>query len=565
VISIVRRGSGIRGRRPIVLLVVLVAVLAVLAAIAVVALRPSATGTAAGSAPRFLDVTSASGVDHAYTGSFVYAVGGGVAVFDCNADGRPDLFVAGGEAPAALYRNDSTPGTVRFDQVTNAATDLTAVNGAYAVDVDSDGRPDLVLLRNGENVVLHGLGDCRFERANETWSIDGGAARTEAFSATWEPGQAWPTLAFGNYADPASTDFETWCQPNLLVRPISASGGGYGPGIRLDPSYCALSMLFSDWDGTGRRDLRISNDVQYYDPAKGNEQLWQVPPGAAPRLYGPDQGWPTVHVEGMGIASYDLDGDGRGEVYLTSQSASKLQTLAASAAPGDPAYVDIGLQRGVNVSHPYTGTDMDLPSTAWHPEFADVNDDGFVDLFVSKGNVTAQPDYAIQDPSNLLLGQPDGTFRESAEEAGIVTMDRGRGAALVDLDLDGRLDLVEVFYGAPVRIWRNTGPLPEAGAAERAHWLAVQVREPAPNVNAIGGWLEVRAGGTTWRRELTIGGGHVGGQLGWIHVGLGSVPRAEVRVRWPDGTVGDWQPVEVNQFVIVDRSTGVQPWVPPGP
>ena len=69
-----------------------------------------------------------------------------------------------------------------------------------------------------------------------------------------------------------------------------------------------------------------------------------------------------------------------------------------------------------------------LPSTAWHPEFEDVNNDGFVDLFVSKGNVEAQPDYATRDPSNLLIGQPDGTFVEGAEAAGIVDFDRARVA-----------------------------------------------------------------------------------------------------------------------------------------
>ena len=67
-----------------------------------------------------------------------------------------------------------------------------------------------------------------------------------------------------------------------------------------------------------------------------------------------------------------------------------------------------------------------LPSTAWHAEFQDVNNDGFVDLFVSKGNVEAQPEYATRDPNNLLLGTANGTFVESAEAAGIVNYDRAR-------------------------------------------------------------------------------------------------------------------------------------------
>jgi enediyne biosynthesis protein E4 len=554
---------GPRSPRTVALVGGLLVLVVVAVASAARMLQGGPARAAAGPAPRFSEVTSSSGVLHTYGGPFVYAVGGGVAVFDCDGDGRQDVFLAGGEHPAALYRNASMPGSIRFTPVASPVTDMTAVNGAYPVDIDSDGQVDLVLLRYGGNVALRGLGGCNFEPANEAWGIDDPRHLTEAFSATWERGQAWPTIAFGNYADPAIKDFNVWCSANQLLRPAGTTG--FAPPELLLPSYCALSMLFSDWDGNGRRDLRVSNDVHYYDPDLGEEQLWQIEPGQRPTLYTADDGWATVHVEGMGIATYDVDGDGRPEVYLTSQSASKLQALDPRVGGTLPSYVDIGLARKVNVSHPFTGSDMDLPSTAWHPEFADVNDDGFVDLLVTKGNVTSQPDYALEDPSNLLLGQPDGTFKEAADVAGIVTFDRGRGAALADFDLDGRLDLIEVFYDAPVRIWHNAGPA-DAADAFQAHWLAVRVRQPAPNVDAIGGWLEVMAGDTVWRRELAVGGGHAGGQLGWIHVGLGSATHARVRVRWPDGEVGPWLATEVDRFVIVDRAAGsIEPWTPPAP
>lgn len=510
------------------------------------------TPTSAGPIPSFVDETTTSGLSFTYDGPFAYAVGGGVAVFDCDDDGLQDVYLAGGEGAAALFRNASTiGGALRFVRVQSAVTDLDAVNGAYPIDIDGDGNADLMTLRNGENVALRGLGGCRFERANEAWGLDGGAELTEAFSATWEAGAAWPTVAFGNHAQPGNLDPETWCQANELVRP---NGARFGAPVPLEPSFCALSLLFSAWDGSGRQDLRVSNDRQYYRADVGEEQLWRVEPGLAPRLYGVDDGWARVQVEGMGIASQDLTGDGLPEIYLTSQNASKLQTLAAG--PTQPSYRDIGLARGVNVAQPFAG-DVSLPSTAWHPEFDDVNNDGFVDLFVSKGNVTSQPDYALRDPSNLLIQQPDGTFREAADIAGILSFDRGRGAALVDFNLDGRLDLIEVNYQAPVRLWRNARPDPGGG------WLMLWLRQSAPNVNAIGAVVEVRTGSLVQRREVTIGGGHASGQLGWTHIGLGPATGAEVRVAWPGGEPGPWKRVTGNQLLVFERGVAEpRGWLP---
>ena len=80
--------------------------------------------------------------------------------------------------------------------------DLTAVNGAYPIDVDGDGIVDLAVLRMRRERLLRGLGDCRFEPANERWSFDGGTGCASAFSATWEGDATLPTLAFGEYLDP---------------------------------------------------------------------------------------------------------------------------------------------------------------------------------------------------------------------------------------------------------------------------------------------------------------------------------------------------------------------------
>jgi len=191
-----------------------------------------------------------------------------------------------------------------------------------------------------------------------------------------------------------------------------------------------------------------------------------------------------------------------------------------------------------------------------------VNNDGYVDLFVAKGNIDAQPDFAAKDPSNLLLGQADGTFIEGAEQAGILNYARGRGAALVDLNLDGLLDLVEVNRRAPAGLWRNVGAGDDSSPRPMGNWLALRLHQDAPNVDGIGAWIEVRVGDRTLTREVTIGGGHASGELGWIHVGLGTASRAEVRVTWPNGEVGPWQSVDANHFVTLAPGHEVQPWQP---
>ena len=119
--------------------------------------------------------------------------------------------------------------------------------------------------------------------------------------------------------------------------------------------------------------------------------------------------------------------------------------------------------------------------------------------------------------------------------------EQGRGAALADLNLDGMPDLVEAGRLEDARIWRNVGagdaatPEGHGRLARASGWS-----RPGANRDAIGSWIEVKVGDRIQRREVTIGGGHGGGQLGWTHVGLGSADEAQVRVQWPDGEIGPW-------------------------
>ena len=495
----------------------------------------------------FQEETASSGVSHTYDGGPSFFVGGGVAAFDCDNDHFPDLFLAGGENPAQLYRNiGERGGALRFVSAPSDADQsdtvrLTGVTGAYPINIDGDDFVDLFVMRIGENVLLRGRGDCRFERANESWGFDGGAAPTTAFAAVWEADQPLPTLVEGNYVDRTDSGGALGaCRPNRLFRP-DASGEEYNAPAPLTPSYCPLSMLFTDWQVSGRRDLRVSNDRQYYGDS-GSEQLWHFAPGDRPRAYTAEDGWRRFRIWGMGIASHDVTGDGKPDYYLTSMADNKLRTRVAAGAA--PAFEDSAFALGVTAHRPSIG-DTSKPSTSWHAEFGDVDNDGRFDLFVAKGNIEAMEEFAMEDPNALFLHRPDGTFIDVAPAAGVASVARGRGAALVDLNLDGALDLVVVNRKASAQLWRNTSAV--------GNWVQIRLRQDGPNRDAIGAWIEVTAGEHVVRRELTIGGGHAGGQLGWAHFGLGSADTTRVTVRWPDG-VTKTVTLPANRFAEIRRA-----------
>ena len=500
--------------------------------------------------PQFIDESASSALDSVYAGEWLFMVGGGVSSFDCNDDARPDLVMSGGESPASLWLNRSDRGgALRFDRAEGAGVEMTGVTGSYPMDIDSDGISDLVVLRVGENVVLRGLGQCHFERVNERWGFDGGDAWSTALAATWEKGAGWPTIAIGNYIDRLQEAFP-WgtCTDNWLHR---GTRDGFAPPLALKPGFCALSMLFTDWDRSGTPALRVSNDREYYKG--GQEQLWHLRPGEDPRLYTEKEGWARLRIWGMGIASDDLDGDGYPEYFLTSMADNKLQGLVKPAEGGPvlPKYADSAFKRGATAHMPYTGGDIH-PSTAWHAQFGDVNNDGWADLFIAKGNVAEMPDFAKDDPNNLLLQRPDGSFMESGDKAGVASMRQARGAQLVDLNSDGLLDLVVVNRNAAAEVWRNAGPA--AG-----HWLGVRLHQAGANPDAIGARIEVRAGGRNWLRETHVGGGHASGSLGVQHFGLGAADGAEVRVVWPDGSASDWAWVGVDAVWTIEKGASPAP------
>lgn len=485
------------------------------------------------SEPAFNDISDRLPT-HEYTGGWEHFVGGGVSAFDCSGDDLPDLVAAGGSSEMLLLKNVSYTGGIAFKRMPLGSA-LTGVTGAYPVNIDADGLLDLYVMRVGPDRVLRGTGDCVFSDVTQDWQIPQTDQWTTAFSAWFNAGARFPTLAIGHYVDRANPDgpFGT-CDTQTLLIPQDGDTPTYRTKV-LAPGFCTLSMLAAE-DARGRKSLRISNDRHYY-VSGGSEQMWDIEDG---RFLGPDDGWDAVSLWGMGIASRDLTGDGRNELMLTSMGDQLLQI-----AQPDGTYAAAPYGIGSYAHVPYLKGDG-RPSTGWHASFADVDNDALPDLFIAKGNVDQMPGMAMRDPNNLLMQQPDGTFAEAGDVAGVADTARSRGAALVDLDADGLLDLVVVNRRAPMRLYRNVTE--DAGNA-----IHVKVNASAPNRFALGARVQVTADGIVQSQQITAGGGHAGAVAAALHFGLGSAGQAQVTVRWPDGSQSDPVTVSAGDSVVIEQ------------
>ena len=518
-----------------------------------------------GDIPSLHEEALLAGIKHSYDGPWEYFVGGGVSALDCNQDRMPDLYFAGGTNDAAVYINKSSPGgSLRFEKSDASPLSVDKVIGSYPLDINNDGYLDLVVLRVGENLLFEGGPDCQFTQANNRWKFSGGGDWSTAFSATFEPGNDFPTLAVGNYVDRTAPG-SPWgtCHDNELHRPASdMASPNYTDPLPLSPGYCALSLLFTDWNKSGVNALRVTNDRHYY--RGGQEQLWRLNSGRYPRLYSASEGWEPLVIWGMGIAEADLNADGYPEYALTSMGDTKLQILDLEQAIDEnrPRYEDMAWTRGATAHRPYTGDDL-KPSTGWHAQFEDLNNDAHLDLFITKGNVERMSDFAQFDPDNLLMGSEQGQFSEQGAKAGIALDTRGRGASVVDLNADGLLDIVVVNRADNISLFRNEGMSSEHGPRQGGNWLKIELQQKGANRHAIGAKLSIKTGNRVQSRVTQVGGGHASGSAGFVHVGLGVAERATVRVQWPDGEWSAPFKLFANHHVVIERSKNTfSQWFP---
>ncbi len=400
---------------------------------------------------------------------------------------------------------------------------------------------------------MRGLGDCRFERANEAWGFDGGDAWTTAFAATWEQGATWPTLALGTYIDRREEGFP-WgsCTDNRLYRP-AGEGRGFAPPLPLTPELLrplhALHRL---------EPLRHAGPARLQRPrvlqGRAGAALAPRPRPAAGALHRSRRLEEPAH---LGHGHRRRRPRRRRLPGILPHQHGRQQ--AAGARPPDgrrrPTYADVAFPRGVTAHRPYTGGEI-RPSTAWHAAV--------------RGREQRRPRRPLRrqgqrrrharlrrrpTPTTCCCRRADGTFREAGDVAGVAsTAHRARR----------RARRLQPRRRRPTSSWSTAARARSSGEHRRGpgHWLQLRPRRDGANPDAVGGWIEVRCAGVTLRRELTVGGGHAGGQSGWWHFGIGAETAADVRILWPDGTAGDWQRVAADGFYVVDPSGAQASWDP---
>ena len=501
--------------------------------------------------------------------------GSGVAVLDYDADGWLDVFLVngsvlegfpGGKAPTAhLYRN-RRDGT--FEDVT-AASGLTQHGwgqGACAADYDNDGHDDLFVTYWGQNRLFRNRGNGKFEDV----TVRSGLQTTKA---RWGAGCAFLDydrdgrldLFAANYIDfeMASTPvpesglcrykgLPVACGPpglpggrNVLYRNtgtgtfedvseragITRASGTYGLGV---------STL--DFNDDGWVDLYVANDSNpsalYVNNADGTFKDIAVAAGCA---YSQD-GKPQA---GMGVAAGDYDRNGTIDLFKTN-FAGDTSTLYANDGKG--SCEDRTFAAGVGLNTRWLG---------WGVAFVDLDNDGWLDLFLVNGHVypevqRLQTEAGYKQRKVVYRNLANGRFEDVTERLGppVTTPAAGRGAAFGDLDNDGDVDVVVNNVHAEPDLFRLDSP---AGA----HWTMLKLVGTKSNRSAIGARVRLFAPGGRQVQEVRGGGSYYSQNDLRVHFGLGPSAVVErVEVRWPNGLEEGWKDLEADRIITLKEGSG---------
>jgi hypothetical protein len=515
---------------------------------------------------RFTEVSESGGLRFVYQHSptpdkyFIESTPAGLAVFDYNGDGRPDIFFTNGARTPSLdksasiyanrlYRND---GAMRFTDVTEAAgvRGVGYSTGAAAADYDNDGRVDLFVAGVRQNQLLHNRGDGAFEDVT---------ARSGIASGEWAVAGAW--LDYDNdglldlfvvnyvqwraetnrYCGDQTRGLRIYCHPRYFQALPNRLYRNRGDGTFEDVSTRSgiaghagkgMSAAIGDVDHDGRVDIFVTNDTvpNFLFRNKGDGTFAET--ALLDGVSVPASGRP---VSSMGADIQDYDNDGWEDIFFTALSGETF-----------PLFRNDRHGRFIETTRTSSLAAATMTASGWCGVFADVDNDGWKDIFTANSHANdriGEAETAGWKLANrVFLNDGQGRFRDASGEAGLaghVAVHRGCGVA--DFDGDGRLDFVVLTLGTRAELWKN-----DSGPANR--WLIVRLTGTKSNRDGIG--ARVIVGNQV--RTMTTAIGYASSSHAGLHFGLGpDTGPVSVKVEWPSGTTQAVDAVKPNQVLEI--------------
>lgn len=532
--------------------------------------------------PRFEDIAAQVGLTASHISTtdkryIIESMSGGIGLFDCDNDGRLDIVMVNGSS-VERYRNGGDPLVTLWRQEADGTfKDITAESGltrrgwgmgVAVADYDNDGKVDLYVTGYGGNALYHNLGGCKFEDVADKAGVRGGGFST---------GAAWGDYDRDGYVDLFVSRYvhvdidhlpefgsNKFCRyKGVLVQcgPWGLEGEsdklyhnrGDGTfeevskkaGVSDDIGYYGLGAIWADYDNDGWPDLFVADDATpnylYHNNHDGTFTDVGMLAGVALGGQGIEQG-------NMGVDFADYDHTGRMSLVVT-EFAEQPNSLYRNLGP--KGFDDVSWTSKLGQpSYPYVG---------WGTGFFDMDNDGWLDIFVANGHVYAQVDSAgvgagYRQPILLHRNNRDGTFDEVSKEAGLadLPLKSRRGVAFGDIFNTGNIDIVVLNVGAPPSLLCNRSP-------QVNHRVLFRLVGTKSNRAAIGARVTIRAGGVQQFNEVRGGASYLSQNDLRLHFGLGSASRLEsVEIRWPSGKVENLTNLAPNAIYTIVEGEGIR-------
>jgi enediyne biosynthesis protein E4 len=520
---------------------------------------------------RFEDVVQQSGINFVLHNCptpekhMIETMAGGLAIFDYDGDGRPDIFLTNGAALPALektgpqywnrlYHNE---GHMKFRDVTQEAGVAGAgySMGAAAGDYDNDGRPDLFVAGVDRNMLYHNLGGGRFEdvtakagiRSGE-WAVaagwfdydnDGLLDLWIVHYAKWSPDSPVDKRFCGD----AGRGIRIYCHPKYFDGLASTLYHNRGDGTFQDVSEQAgiapfagrgMSVAFADYDHDGHPDVFVTNDnmPNFLFHNRGNGTFEETALLAGVALRG--DGKP---VASMGTDFRDYDNDGWPDI-----------SVVALAHETFPLFRNTGKGSFVDATYASRLAGLSQSHSGWGTGFADFNNDGWKDLFTANSHVNDLVELfepaVYKETNTVFVNLGDGSFADASAAAGLSEVKAHRGSAYADLDGDGKIDAVVSSLEGPVELWHNVSPEPN----HPNHWIELKLTGTRSNRDGIGARIQI---GNQYN-DMTSAVSYASSSLGPVHFGLGATANVDrIEIIWPDGKQQTLRNVKTDQVLAV--------------